>query len=121
MSNIATLRVTGVGGLRLVAMATSVALYLPTVRLAMALGLGLGIVTACALIVRARKTGPMPSSGRGTGASTVFGLQGQPQSTNGAAGAANRNQRTSRRLSRWVPPSSRTNRVPASRMASSQA
>ena len=119
MSNIATLRVAGVGGLGLVAMATSVALYLPTVRLAMALGLGLGILTACVLILRARKAGPMPSSGTGTGASTVFHLQGRPQSTEGSADTPNRNQRASRRLSRPLPPSSRTTLVPLPRIASS--
>jgi hypothetical protein len=62
--NMAHVRVAGVGGLGLVAMATLVALYVPAIRVASLLGLALGAVFAIALIAW-RRGGPMPSSAAG--------------------------------------------------------
>jgi hypothetical protein len=72
---VASIKVAGVGGLGLVAMATTVALNVPQIGVAIGLGLVLGSVGAVILIVRARRAGPMPSSGKGIGASTVLSLQ----------------------------------------------
>ena len=66
--NMAHIRVDGIGGLGMVAMASAVAIAVPWIRLSVALGLILGAATAAALIVRRRKTGPLPSSSRHGGA-----------------------------------------------------
>ena len=75
MINMASIKVAGVGGLGLVAMATTVALNVPQIGVTIGLGLVLGSVAAVILILRARRAGPMPSSGKGIGASTVLSLQ----------------------------------------------
>ena len=78
MINMASIKVAGVGGLGLVAMATTVALNVPQIGAAIGLGFVLGSVAAVILILRARRAGPMPSSGKGIGASTVLSLQNAP-------------------------------------------
>lgn len=79
MYNISSVRVAGVGGLGLLAMATAVALNVPMIGLAMALGVGLGGAVALGLILSKRRSGPMPSSGKGIGASTVLSLRDRPR------------------------------------------
>ena len=76
--NMAHVRVAGVGGLGLVAMATLVALYVPAIRVAILLGLVLGGVFAAGLIAWRRRGGPMPSSGRRPGANTTLAIDAAP-------------------------------------------
>lgn len=72
--NMASIKVAGVGGLGLVAMAAAVALDVPRIGETIGIGLVLGAVIAAVLIVRRRRAGPMPSSGRGMGANTVLSI-----------------------------------------------
>jgi hypothetical protein len=72
----ARIRVAGVGGLGLVAMALAVAIGVPGVGVPVALGGALGGVLAVVLIVRNRRNGPLPSSGRRSGANTVLFIEG---------------------------------------------
>jgi len=72
--NIAHIRVVGVGGLGLVAMCALVAVYIPTVGLSLAAGFVLGTLHAAVLILRRKKSGPMPSSGLRPGANTVLSI-----------------------------------------------
>ena len=72
--NMAHIRVAGVGGLGLVAMALAVALWVPRIGQTLALGLVLGALFAAILIVRRRRTGPIASSGRSSGANTALAI-----------------------------------------------
>lgn len=72
MINMASIKVAGVGGLGLVAMAVAVALGVPRIGESMVVGIGLGAVGAVVVILRRRRTGAMPSSGRGLGANTTL-------------------------------------------------
>ena len=72
MINMASIKVAGIGGLGLVAMAATVALGIPRIAESMAVGIGLGAVGAVIVILRRRRTGAMPSSGRGLGANTTL-------------------------------------------------
>ena len=72
--NMAHIRVAGVGGLGLVAMALAVALWVPRIGQSLALGLVLGAAFAAVLIIRRRRSGPMPSSGRRAGANTALSI-----------------------------------------------
>ena len=74
--NMASIRVAGLGGLGLVAMAAAVALDVPRIGQSVAIGFVLGVATAAVLIFRRRRSGPMPSSGRGLGANTVLSIDG---------------------------------------------
>lgn len=86
--NMASIKVAGIGGLGLVAMAAAVALDVPRIGETVAIGLVCGAVIAAVLIVRRRRTGPMPSSGRGMGANTVLSIDVQNRSdSNGQSGA----------------------------------
>ena len=60
--NVSSIKVAGVGGLGLVAMAAAVALGIPRIAQTEALGLGLGILGATIVILWRRRTGPLPSS-----------------------------------------------------------
>ena len=80
MINMASIKVAGVGGLGLVAMAGAVALDVPQIGQSMAIGFGLGAVAAVIMILRARRTGVMPSSGRSMGANTTLSIE-QPAGT----------------------------------------
>lgn len=75
MYNISGVRVAGIGGLGLLAMAATVAFNVPMIGAAMALGVLLGSAFAAGLILYMRRSGPMPSSGKGIGASTVLSLR----------------------------------------------
>jgi hypothetical protein len=72
--NMASIKVAGIGGLGLVAMAAAVALDVPQIGQSMAVGLGCGLIIAGVLIYRARRAGPMPSSGQRMGANTVLSI-----------------------------------------------
>jgi len=78
--NISKIRVAGIGGVGLVAMAVVVALNVPRIGQSLALGLGLGLGLAAALILMRRSRGPMPSSGRHGGANTVLSIDDRPPS-----------------------------------------
>ena len=73
--NASRIRVAGVGGLGLVAMALTVAIGVPGVGVPLALGGALGIVLAAVLIVRNRRKGPLPSAGGRPGANTVLSIE----------------------------------------------
>jgi len=74
MINMASIKVAGVGGLGLVAMAAAVALDVPRIAQSVGVGIGLGAIGAVIVIARRRKTGVLPSSGRGMGANTVLAI-----------------------------------------------
>lgn len=74
--NMSSIKVAGVGGLGLVAMAAAVALNVPRIGQVIAIGLVCGVAIAAFLILRRRKTGSMPSSGRSIGASSVLAIDG---------------------------------------------
>lgn len=57
--NMARVRVKGVGGLGMVAMAMTVAAFVPSIRLSMAIALVLGVVMAVAMIAWRRRSGPL--------------------------------------------------------------
>lgn len=59
--NMASIRVSGIGGLGMVAMAVTVAIFVPRIRLTMAIALLLGGALAAGLIAFRRRTGPLPS------------------------------------------------------------
>jgi hypothetical protein len=68
MINAAHIRVAGIGGLGLVAMAATVAWNVPAIRLAVGTGLILGLALAAALIVRRRAAGTPSTGQRGANA-----------------------------------------------------
>jgi hypothetical protein len=72
--NAARIRVAGVGGLGLVAMALVVAWGIPRIGLILAVGLLLGGLFAGVLVWRRRQDGSMPSSGRRAGANTTLSI-----------------------------------------------
>jgi hypothetical protein len=77
--NISRIRVAGIGGLGLVAMALVVALGVPRIGQTLAVGLVLGTLWAAVLILRRRgEGGPMPSSGRKAGANTTLSIDVRP-------------------------------------------
>ena len=73
--NAARIRVAGVGGLGLVAMAIVVAVFVPFIGMSLAIAAVAGVVLAGGLILWRRRGGPLPSSGRTPGAATVFALE----------------------------------------------
>jgi hypothetical protein len=76
--NAARIRVAGVGGLGMVAMAVIVAVALPSVRTPLLAGLALGVILAVGLILLRRRTGSLPSGGRHSGAHSVVPLESRP-------------------------------------------
>jgi hypothetical protein len=72
--NVSRIRVAGVGGLGLVAMAAAVALNVPRIGQSLAAGLVLGTVSAAVLILWRRHTGPLPSSAAHAGANTTLAI-----------------------------------------------
>jgi hypothetical protein len=72
--NMAHIRVAGVGGLGLVAMAVVVAIGVPRIGQSLAAGWALGALFAVVLILWRRRRGPMPSSGRRAGANTTLSI-----------------------------------------------
>lgn len=72
--NMARIRVAGVGGLGLVAMALAVAWVVPRIGQTLGIGFVLGAICGVVLILRRRRNGPMPSSGRRLGANTTLSI-----------------------------------------------
>ena len=72
--NMARIRVAGVGGLGLIAMAGVVAWFVPRIGQTVVIGLVLGVVLAAVMILRRRRSGPMPSSGRRPGANAILSI-----------------------------------------------
>jgi hypothetical protein len=62
MINMARIRVSGVGGLGMVAMAVTVAIFVPRIRLTMIIALLLGAAMAALMIAVRRRSGSLPSS-----------------------------------------------------------
>jgi hypothetical protein len=77
--NMAHIQIDGVGGLGMVAMALSVAISVPWIRLSVSLGLLLGIVVAAALIAWRRRLGPLESSSRHAGAHSDVWAWAEPR------------------------------------------
>ena len=78
--NIARIRVAGIGGLGLIAMAVAVAIAVPGIGQSLAIGLVLGALCGALLVAFRRRAGPMPSSGRRAGANTTLSID-QPGSS----------------------------------------
>jgi hypothetical protein len=72
--NAARIRVAGIGGLGLLAMALVVAINVPRIGLTLAAGALAGVALAAVLIVLRRKAGPRPTSGGRPGANTVLAI-----------------------------------------------
>jgi hypothetical protein len=85
--NAARIRVSGIGGLGLVAMALVVAWNVPRIGQELAVGGLLGVALAAVLILRRRRTGPLPTSGGRPGANTVLSINesGAPETKTDAA------------------------------------
>lgn len=77
MINMARIRIDGLGGFGMLAMAVVVAVFVPRIRATVALALVLGAGLAAALIAFRRSRGPLPSSSEHAGAhSTLFSDDG---------------------------------------------
>lgn len=72
--NAARIRVAGIGGLGLLAMALVVAFNVPRIGLTLAAGALAGVALAAVLIVLRRKAGPLPASGGRPGATTILAI-----------------------------------------------
>lgn len=72
--NMARIRVAGLGGLGLFAMAITVAWFVPRIGQTVAVGFGLGMVLAVALILTRRRSGSLPSSGKREGANVMLAI-----------------------------------------------
>jgi hypothetical protein len=81
--NVARIRVAGIGGLGLVAMATVVAVFVPAIGVSLAIAAVTGLMLAVGLIVWRRRNGPLPSSSQRPGAATMLALD-SPDSPPGA-------------------------------------
>jgi hypothetical protein len=82
MINMASIRVSGLGGLGMVAMAVTVAIFVPRIRLTMAIALLLGGGLAAALIAFRRRSGPLPS-GTHPGAHSMLPLEDEASDVSG--------------------------------------
>lgn len=76
--NMASIKVAGVGGLGLVAMAAAVALDVPRIGQTLAIGAVCGLLIAAVMIYRRRSSGSLPSSGERIGASTILSIDAPP-------------------------------------------
>jgi len=65
MINMARIRVSGIGGLGMVAMSAAVAFFVPPIRTAMIVAIIGGTIAAVAVVLYRRRRGPMDSSSRG--------------------------------------------------------
>jgi len=80
--NIAHIRAAGLGGLGLFAMALVVAVFVPAIRVAVSAGVLFGVVLAIIMILRKRRTGPLPSSGGSAGANVILSIDQPAASEN---------------------------------------
>lgn len=76
--NMARIRVAGIGGLGLVAMALVVAFNIPRIRQSLTVGVALGALFAVILILWRKRAGVMPSSGQRAGANTTLSIDVPP-------------------------------------------
>lgn len=84
--NMASIRVEGLGGLGLVAMAAAVALNVPRIGQTVGLGLALGAVLAVVLVRRRTASGGMPwDGGHQPGANVVLSIDGPSASDDQAS------------------------------------
>ena len=90
--NIASIRVAGIGGLGLVAMALALAWSIPRIGQTIALGAVLGAALAVGLILWRRRLGPMPTSSSRPGANTTLSIDG-PAGPEKASAAKSRNDK----------------------------
>ena len=72
--NAGRIRVAGVGGLGLLAMALTVAWVIPRIGVTLAAGFVLGAICAVTLVLRRRRSGALPSSGRRGGANAILSI-----------------------------------------------
>jgi hypothetical protein len=71
--NMARIPVNGLGGLGMLAMAATVAIFVPRIRVTVLVALALGFALGALLIVTRKSKGPLPSSSEHAGAhSTMF-------------------------------------------------
>jgi hypothetical protein len=78
--NMASIRVEGIGGLGMVAMALTVSIFEPRIRTAMAIAFVLGIALAVVLIALRRRNGPLSSDSQDPGAHAMLHLGVAPAS-----------------------------------------
>lgn len=92
--NIASIRVAGIGGLGLVAIALVLAWSIPRIGQSIALGAVFGAVFAAGLILWRRRRGPIPTSSSHPGANTTLSIDEpvSPEKTD-AAKSGNEAQR----------------------------
>jgi hypothetical protein len=81
--NMARIRINGIGGLGMVAMATTVAVFVPRIRATMTIALLLGAALAALLIAQRRRKGPLPSSSHHAGAHAMFVIDGEHEPASG--------------------------------------
>jgi hypothetical protein len=105
--NMARIRVDGLGGLGMVAVAIAVAVFEPRIRFAVALSILSGVVLAAVLIARGRRAGPLSSGDDHPGAHLLLPMPERPRTGLEADGRPASNSST--------PPRSaeRTGRLPA--------
>jgi hypothetical protein len=72
--NMARIRVEGIGGLGLVAMALTVSIFEPRIRTAMAIAFVLGVALAAVMIAMRRRRGPLSSDSQDPGAHPMLHL-----------------------------------------------
>lgn len=77
--NASRIRVVGVGGLGLVAMAAVVAIAVPRIGIPLAISAALGILFAILLVALRRRDGGMRSSGERMGANTTLSIDEPPR------------------------------------------
>ena len=78
--NMSSIKVAGIGGLGLVAMAAAVALDVPRIGQTLAIGAVCGALIAAVMIYRRRSSGSLPSSGHRMGANTTLSIDAPPPS-----------------------------------------
>jgi len=76
--NMSSIKVAGIGGLGLVAVAVVTAIFIPTIRVSLTIGAIAGVIFAVALILWRRKRGPLPTSGQHPGAHELLDAEATP-------------------------------------------
>ena len=76
--NMSSIKVAGIGGLGLVAMAAAVALDVPRIGQTLAIGAVCGAIIAAVMIYRRRSSGSLPSSSQRMGANTTLSIDVPP-------------------------------------------
>jgi len=84
--NMSSIKVAGIGGLGLVAVAVVTAIFIPTIRVSLTIGAVAGVVFAVVLILWRRKRGPLPTSGQHPGAHELLDFEPGEPSVSGPRG-----------------------------------